>query len=93
QVDAVVVVSLLLLGLGWSATLVGSSAQLTAAAPVELRAALQGRSDFSMNIAGAFGGVVAGPVVSVWGMPAMAGLVVVLIVAQQLWALRARQPA
>ncbi|RSZ63917.1 MFS transporter [Corynebacterium hylobatis] len=91
QVDSVVVVSLLLLGVGWSATLVGSSAQLTAAAPVELRAALQGRSDFSMNIAGALGGVVAGPVVSVWGMPAMAGLVVVLIVVQQLWALRARR--
>lgn len=93
QVEVAVVVSLLLLGLGWSATLVGSSAQLTAAAPVDQRAALQGRSDFSMNIAGALGGVVAGPVVSTWGMPAMAGLVVVLIVAQQLWALRTRSRA
>ena len=37
-----------------------------------------------------FGGVVAGPVVSTWGMPAMAGVVVVLIVAQQLWAVRTR---
>ncbi|AGF71054.1 MFS transporter [Corynebacterium halotolerans] len=80
--QTVVMVALLLLGLGWSATLVGSSAMLTAAAPDGLRTAFQGRSDLTMNIAGALGGVVAGPVVSTFGMPWMAGLVIVLVAVQ-----------
>lgn len=80
--DMVVVVALLLLGLGWSAVLVGASALLTGAAPEEHRAGLQGRSDVAMNVTGALGGVVAGPVVSTFGMPVMAGIVIALVVGQ-----------
>ena len=79
--ESVVVVALLLLGLGWSSTLVGSSAEVAASAPPEQKAGLQGRSDLTMNLTGALGGVIAGPVVSAWGMPTMAGLVIVLMVA------------
>lgn len=79
--ETIVVVALALLGLGWSATLVGSSAVVATAAPPEYKAGLQGRSDLLMNLTGALGGVVAGPVVSMLGMPAMAGMVFVLITA------------
>ncbi|GAB2517881.1 Major Facilitator Superfamily protein [Corynebacterium atrinae] len=79
--EKIVVVALALLGLGWSATLVGSSAVVATAAPPEYKAGLQGRSDLLMNLTGALGGVVAGPVVSMLGMPAMAGMVLVLITA------------
>ncbi|NLP39306.1 MAG: MFS transporter [Corynebacterium pollutisoli] len=79
--ETIVVVSLLLLGLGWSSTLVGSSAVVAAAAPPEQKAGLQGRSDLTMNLTGALGGVIAGPVVSMFGMPVMAVLVIVLMVA------------
>ena len=77
--ETVVVVALALLGLGWSSTLVGSSAEVAAAAPPEHKAGLQGRSDLTMNLTGAAGGVVAGPVVSTFGMPVMAGGVIVLV--------------
>lgn len=79
--ETIVVVALALLGLGWSATLVGSSAVVATAAPPEYKAGLQGRSDLLMNLTGALGGVVAGPVVSMLGMPAMAEMVFVLITA------------
>ncbi|GAB3691219.1 MFS transporter [Corynebacterium nasicanis] len=79
--ESIVVAALLLLGIGWSATLVGSSAVVAAAAPPEQKAGLQGRSDLTMNLTGALGGVISGPVVSVWGMPTMAVLVIVLLVA------------
>lgn len=79
--ETIVVMALALLGLGWSATLVGSSAVVATAAPPEYKAGLQGRSDLLMNLTGALGGVVAGPVVSMLGMPAMAGMVLVLITA------------
>jgi len=77
--ETVVVASLLLLGLGWSSTLVGSSAVVAASAPPAARAGLQGRSDLTMNLTGALGGVIAGPVVSLFGMPAMAVLVITLM--------------
>ena len=79
--ETIVVVSLLLLGLGWSSTLVGSSAVVAKAAPPEQKAGLQGRSDLTMNLTGALGGVIAGSVVSMFGMPVMAVLVIVLMVA------------
>lgn len=79
--DTIVVVALALLGLGWSATLVGSSSEVAASAPLPHRAGLQGRSDLTMNLTGAAGGVIAGPVVSTFGMPTMASMVIVLVVA------------
>lgn len=91
--ETVVVGALLLLGLGWSATLVGSSAVVAKAAPPEQKAGLQGRSDLTMNLTGALGGVISGPVVSVWGMPVMAVLVIVGMVAVLVWTWRIRRRA
>lgn len=76
-----VFLGLLLLGFGWSATLVGCSARLVALTPEQTRAAYQGRSDLVMNIAGATGGLLAGPIVSLWNLPVFAGAMIVLTLA------------
>jgi MFS family permease len=60
-------VGLILLGLGWSASVVAGSALIAEAVGVNDRAALQGFSDLSMNAAGALGGASAGLVLSVVG--------------------------
>jgi MFS family permease len=60
----VVMVGLILLGLGWSASTVAGSALLSDAAPAGSRVRLQGRSDLSMNLAGAIGGAAAGPLLA-----------------------------
>ncbi len=61
------VVGLILLGLGWSASVVAGSALIAEAVPATDRAALQGFSDLSMNAAGALGGASAGLVLSAVG--------------------------
>ena len=58
---------LMLLGLGWSATMIAGSALLSESVPVELRASAQGLSDLTMGLAGASAGALSGVVVSVWG--------------------------
>lgn len=70
-----VMIALILLGLGWSGAFVASSALLIDAVTVNQRPSAQGRSDFTMNIAGALGGLLAGPVIQAWGMPTLAGAV------------------
>jgi MFS family permease len=60
----IVMLGLVLLGLGWSASTVAGSALLNDAAPAERRVSLQGRSDFAMNLAGAVGGALAGPMLA-----------------------------
>ena len=52
-----------------------SSALLIDAVTVNQRPTAQGRSDFTMNIAGALGGLLAGPVIQAWGMPTLAAAV------------------
>jgi MFS family permease len=59
-----VMLGLSLLGLGWSASTVAGSALLNDAAPADRRLSLQGRSDLAMNLAGAVGGAVAGPMLA-----------------------------
>ena len=68
----VVMVGLTLLGLGWSASTVAGSALLSDAAPLARRVQLQGRSDLSMNFAGALGGAVSGPLLAVLGYGGLA---------------------
>jgi MFS family permease len=58
---------LILLGLGWSASVVAGSALIADAVSVTDRAALQGFSDLSMNAVGALGGASAGLVLSAVG--------------------------
>jgi MFS family permease len=58
---------LLLLGLGWSATMVSGSALLSQSMPVDLRPSAQGLSDMLMGLAGASSGAVSGVVVATLG--------------------------
>jgi MFS family permease len=88
--DAVVQfgIGLFLLGLGWSATLVGGSALLTTSVPTESRPAAQGVGDTLMNVAAAVGGALAGLIVA-WGsygwLTLAAGLCLVPLAAALVW--------
>ncbi|MDJ0396649.1 MFS transporter [Rhodococcus sp. G-MC3] len=88
--DAVTVTaSLILLGLGWSATTVAGSAMLSAALPVEQRAPVQGVSDFVMNIVGAAGGALAGPILTGIGFGGLATSLLLLVVSVSALQIRA----
>ncbi len=78
EVSAAVTVSLILLGLGWSAATVAGSALLTEATAEPLRTRRQGRSDLAMNLVGAAGAIGAGVVL---GWIGYSGLALVAIVA------------
>jgi MFS family permease len=58
---------LMVLGLGWSATMVSGSTLLSESVSLELRASAQGLSDLMMGLAGASAGAVSGVVVNAWG--------------------------
>lgn len=64
--------ALILLGLGWSCTLIAGSTLLTGAIPLRQRPAAQGLCDVAMGLAGGGGGALAGVVVGGWGYPALA---------------------
>jgi MFS family permease len=68
---------LMLLGLGWSCTMVAGSTLLSESVPIELRASAQGLSDLTMGLAGASAGAPSGVVVYAWGYPTL-GLVAAL---------------
>jgi len=78
---SLVLIGLILLGLGWSASTVAGSALLSAAAPVARRVSLQGRSDLTMNLAGALGGAVAGPLLALFGYTGLAWLLLLPVAA------------
>ena len=63
--------SLMLLGLGWSATMVAGSTLLSESVPAELRPSAQGLSDLAMGLAGASAGALSGVVVEAWGYPTL----------------------
>lgn len=62
---------LLILGLGWSATLVSGSTLLSDAIPTERRASAQGFADLVMGLAGASAGALSGVIVGTWGYPTL----------------------
>lgn len=62
---------LMVLGLGWSATMVAGSTLLSESVPVELRASAQGLSDLGMGLAGAMAGAISGVIVDAWGYPTL----------------------
>jgi MFS family permease len=66
------VAALMLLGLGWSATMVAGSTLLSEGVPAELRASAQGLSDLTMGLAGATAGALSGVIVESWGYPMLA---------------------
>ncbi|TFD73924.1 MFS transporter [Cryobacterium gelidum] len=82
--QATMTVSLVFLGLGWSASVVAGSALVSEAVEIEDQSSLQGFSDLSMNAAGALGGALAGPILALagysgLGLAAMALVAVVVV--------------
>lgn len=76
---AAVTVSLVLLGLGWSAVTVAGSALLTEASSPARRTARQGRSDAVMNVVGAAGAIAAGGVLGLVGYGGLAASALVVV--------------
>jgi MFS family permease len=77
-----VAVGLVLIGLGWSATTVSGSALVSDLTTGAARIRAQGRTDLVMNLTGALGAAVAGPVLALVGyagLALLAGVVVVLV--------------
>ena len=72
QITGMIMVGLILLGLGWSASTVAGSALISDAAPADRRVQLQGRSDLAMNLAGAVGGAFSGPLLALLDYPGLA---------------------
>jgi MFS family permease len=62
---------LMVLGLGWSASIVAGSTLLSDSIPAELRASAQGLSDLVMGLAGAMAGALSGLIVAVWSYPTL----------------------
>lgn len=63
---------LMLVGLGWSCTMVAGSTLLSESMPPELRASTQGLSDLIMGLAGASAGALSGVIMGAWGFPVLA---------------------
>jgi MFS family permease len=71
---------LMVLGLGWSASIVAGSTLFNDSIPLDLRASGQGLSDLLMGLAGASAGALSGVIMSVWGysiLTLLAGLTTV----------------
>lgn len=79
----VLATGLLLLGLGWSCTLIAGSTMIVDAVGTRERPAVQGLSDLVMNAAGALGGALAGIIVMLtsYTVLALGGIVPVLVLA------------
>ena len=86
--QSAVTLSLVLLGLGWSASVVAGSALVAESAQVQDRPALQGVSDLSMNAAGALGGALAGPVLATVGYSGLGFVSTALVAVVVIWTAR-----
>ena len=85
-----VTVSMVLLGLGWSASTVAASAGITDSIAPADKTTVQGFSDSVMSFAGAGGGLVAGVILAAVGYGLLSVLVIALVVAASLAALLTR---
>jgi len=65
-------IGLMVLGIGWSCTVVAGSTLLSESVPAHVRASAQGLSDAIMGLAGASAGVLSGVIVGAWGYPRLA---------------------
>ena len=86
--QTLVLIALILLGLGWSASTVAGSTMVTESVPVQDRPGLQGTSDLVMNLCGALGGAMAGPILALVGFSGLglvflAAVLVVTVVAAE----------
>ena len=84
-------IALGLLGLGWSAGVIGGSTLLTRAVAPEVRVPLQGATDAAMNLGAAASAALSGLVLAVGGYPAVNALAALVLVPILLAALRARR--
>ncbi len=73
-------VALVLLGLGWSATLVAGSSLLSVSVPEQIRTSVQGTGDLVIGICAASAGVLSGPILSLGGYSWLAVAAGVLLV-------------
>ncbi|MET1132958.1 MAG: MFS transporter, partial [Aeromicrobium sp.] len=86
-----ITIGLVLLGVGWSMSVIAGAALVTQSVAAEVRPLVQGFSDLTMNLAGAAGGLVAGVVVALWSfgaLSAVAGLLTLPVVAAIVYASR-----
>lgn len=88
-----VAVALVLLGLGWSCTMVAGSALLSASVPQDLRTPVQGTGDLVVGVAAATAGMLAGPVLELAGYAWLNVAALVLLVPVVATALAARRSA
>lgn len=88
-----VAVALVLLGLGWSCTMVAGSALLSASVPDDVRTPVQGAGDLVVGVAAATAGVLAGPVLELAGYAWLNVAALVLLVPVVATALAARRAA
>ncbi|MBX7268369.1 MFS transporter [Micromonospora sp. Llam7] len=72
-------IGLILLGLGWSATMVAGSTLLSESVPDAVRPSAQGLSDLVMGLAGAVAGAASGFVMQVAGYPVLTLLAAVAV--------------
>ncbi|MFT6973253.1 MAG: MFS family permease [Pontimonas sp.] len=79
--EVTVVIGLVLLGLGWSASTVAGSTLLTESTSIAKRASRQGLSDLLMSGSGAVGGALAGVVLSLVGYSGLSFVALALVVA------------
>jgi len=81
-------IGLLLLGLGWSCTLIAGSALLTESVSPEFKSASQGASDLVMNLSGASGGAIAGVVIATLSYGWLCLLSAIPVALLGLWSLK-----
>jgi MFS family permease len=79
-----------LLGLGWSAGLIGGSTMLTTAIDERLRVPLQGATDAAMNVAAAASGALSGLVLGVAGFAGVNVVAILVLVPLVIAGLRLR---
>lgn len=74
-------VSLIFLGVGWSASTVAGSTLLTRSVAAPDRPQVQGLSDTLMNVAGAVGGALAGPILALIAFQGLSAVMLILVLA------------
>lgn len=93
QSQVLVIVSVIFLGLGWSASTIAGSTLVAESAPVDDRAGLQGVSDLLMNSTAAVCGALAGPVLALVGYSGLGVVCLLLVAIVALWSMRHLPPA
>ncbi|TAP44939.1 MFS transporter [Arthrobacter sp. S39] len=85
--------SLIFLGVGWSASTVAGSTLLTQSVPARNRPQVQGLSDALMNVAGAAGGALAGPILALIAFQGLSAALLTLVLAAVITQLRTNKGA